>query len=331
VSELLYTEQYHADLDVGVAVRDVWRSFGGFQALRGVDFSAPYGQVTALVGPNGAGKTTLLLILATLLTPDRGEVHVAGLPVTRDPMGVRTRMGWMPDVFGVYDQLRVREYLDFFAQAYWMDKASAAARTNELLPLIHLEEYADKPVHVLSRGQKQRLAMARALVHRPKVLLLDEPASGLDPRSRLELRDTLRGLAAEGVAVLVSSHILSELEEMADRVVFMAGGRAVGEHRLADLARAERVGYRIRALDPEILAKELSRAVDAIGPDGDGGLDASVLAAIAADGVEVGPITEEEAADLLGRLVTAGVRVVAFEPVHSRLESAYLAMTEDRG
>src|SRR5207249_2781966 len=145
--------------------------------------AVPYGQVTALVGPNGAGKTTLLLILATLLTPDRGAVRVAGLDPVADPSGVRARMGWMPDVFGVYDQLKVREYLGFFAAAYWLDRAAAAARSTELLRLTHLEEYADRPVHVLSRGQKQRLAMARALIHRPRVLLLDEPASGLDPRS----------------------------------------------------------------------------------------------------------------------------------------------------
>src|SRR5439155_12805960 len=200
----------------GVVARGVTRRFGPVEALRGLDLEVPYGQVTALVGPNGAGKTTLLLILATLLRPDAGEVRVAGLDPAGDPSGVRARMGWMPDVFGVYDQLRVAEYLAFFAAAYRLDKARAAERTAALLALTHLAEYADRPVHVLSRGQKQRLALGRALVHEPRVLLLDEPASGLDPRSRVELRDLLRGLAAGGAAVLVSSHILTELEEIAD-------------------------------------------------------------------------------------------------------------------
>ncbi len=294
----------------------MWRSFGSVHALNGVRLSVPYGQVTALVGPNGAGKTTLLLILATLLTPDRGDVRVAGLDAVADPTGVRARMGWMPDVFGVYDQLKAGEYLRFFASAYWLGPAEGAARTTELLQLTHLEEFADAPVHVLSRGQKQRLAMARALIHRPKVLLLDEPASGLDPRSRLELRDTLRALAADGVAVLVSSHILTELEEIADRVVLVTAGRTVGEYAMSELARQERVGYRVRATDGAALAAALD---DLAPPDG------------TPETVALPPMSEEEAADLLARLVGAGVRVVAYEPVHSRLESAYLAMTQERG
>jgi ABC-2 type transport system ATP-binding protein len=299
--------------ELGIAVRDVWRSFGPVPALRGVQLSVPYGRVTALVGPNGAGKTTLLLILATLLTADRGDVRVAGLDPVVDPAGVRSRMGWMPDVFGVYDQLTVREYLGFFAAAYWLDRPTGATRTAELLGLIHLEEFANQPVHVLSRGQKQRLAMARALIHQPRVLLLDEPASGLDPRSRLELRDTLRALAGQGVAVLVSSHILSELEEIADRVVLLSAGQTVGEFELAELGREGRVGYRIRATDGPALAA-------ALGDGEDGPAEVSLP-----------PMTEDEAADLLAKVVGAGVRVVAYEPLHSRLESAYLAMTEGRG
>jgi ABC-2 type transport system ATP-binding protein len=297
----------------------VWRHFGVVPALSGVNLSAPYGQVTALVGPNGAGKTTLLLILATLLTPDRGEVAVAGLDPARDPDGVRSRIGWMPDAFGVYDQLTVSEYLGFFADAYRLPRGTAADRVAELLTLIHLTEYAYRPVHVLSRGQKQRLALARALIHRPRVLLLDEPASGLDPRSRVELRDILRGLAAEGAAVLVSSHILTELEEIADRVVFVAGGRTVGEHTMTDLARDTRTAYRVRATDRTALLAAL--AASGVAPSGGEGANG---------GVQLPPMSEDEAADLLAALVGASVRVVAFEPIGSQLESIYLAMTEDR-
>jgi ABC-2 type transport system ATP-binding protein len=222
----------------------------------------------------------------------------------------------MPDAFGVYDQLTVREYLAFFGGAYRIDRPSVEARTADLLTLVHLTEYADRPVHVLSRGQKQRLALTRALVHRPRVLLLDEPASGLDPRSRVELRDILRGLAAQGAAVLVSSHILTELDEIADRVVLVAGGRTVGEHAMADLAAQARTAYRIRATDREALAAALqARGVKPSTVNGS---------------VEVPELAESEAADLLADLVGAGVRVVAFEPLGSNLESVYLAMTEER-
>jgi ABC-2 type transport system ATP-binding protein len=300
----------------GVVVQDVWRSFGSVPALAGMSLTAPYGQVTALVGPNGAGKTTLLLVLASLLRPDSGVACVAGCDPTKDPAGVRAQMGWMPDAFGVYDQLTVREYLAFFGGAYRIDRPTVEARTADLLTLVHLTEYADRPVHVLSRGQKQRLALTRALVHRPRVLLLDEPASGLDPRSRVELRDILRGLAAQGAAVLVSSHILTELDEIADRVVLVAGGRTVGEHAMADLAAQARTAYRIRATDREALAAALqARGVKPSTVNGS---------------VEVPELAESEAADLLADLVGAGVRVVAFEPLGSNLESVYLAMTEER-
>ena len=300
----------------GVVVSEVWRSFGPVPALAGMSLTAPYGQVTALVGPNGAGKTTLLLVLASLLRADRGQAWVAGSDPTADAAGVRAQMGWMPDAFGVYDQLTVREYLSFFGAAYRLDRAAVASRTVDLLALVHLTEYADRPVHVLSRGQKQRLALTRALIHRPRVLLLDEPASGLDPRSRVELRDILRGLADQGAAVLVSSHILTELDEVADRVVLVAGGRTVGEYAMADLAAQARAAYRIRATDQGALATAVQSH----------GLQPSTVNGY----VEVPGLSETEAADLLAALIGAGVRVTAFEPLGSNLESMYLAMTEER-
>jgi ABC-2 type transport system ATP-binding protein len=301
----------------GVLARGVTRRFGQVQAVRGLDLSAPYGKVTALVGPNGAGKTTLLLILATLLAPDSGEVRVAGLDPVTDPAGVRARMGWMPDVFGVYDQLTVREYLSFFAQAYRLGGSVAARRIAETLAVSHLGEYADRPVHVLSRGQKQRLALGRALLHEPTVLLLDEPASGLDPRSRVELRDQLRRLAGTGVAVLVSSHILTELEEVADDVVFITGGRTVEVNDVRQLALTTAVSWRVRATDPAALAVALAQR----------GVPAG---ATTESGTGLPPMTDEQAADLLAGLVADGVRVIAFGPVGSHLESAYLAFTEER-
>jgi ABC-2 type transport system ATP-binding protein len=307
------------DTEFGVLARGVTRAFGPVQALRGLDLTVPYGKVTALVGPNGAGKTTLLLILATLLRPDFGEVRVAGLDPVHDPSGVRARMGWMPDVFGVYEQLTVREYLAFFAAAYRLDRATAEQRISAALGRTHLEDYANRPVHILSRGQKQRLALGRAILHEPPVLLLDEPASGLDPRSRVELRDLLRALAAHGVAVLVSSHILSELEEIADRVVFVTEGRTVDEQDVRELAAAHQSHWRVRATDSDALLAALEqRGIAARGITG------------AAAGAELPPMAEDAAADLLAELVNDGVRVVAFGPAGSHLETAYLAMTRER-
>lgn len=310
--------------DGGLAIeaRGVVRRFGPVEALRSLDLTVPYGQVTALVGANGAGKTTLLLILATLLAPDAGTVRIAGHDALAHPARAREALGWMPDTFGVYDQLTVDEYLAFFADAYGLSKQERPRRIRALLSLVHLEDRLGQPVHALSRGQKQRLGLARALVHRPRVLLLDEPASGLDPRSRIELRDLLRSLAADGVAVLVSSHILSELEEIADRVVLVDRGRTAGDHAMAEITGASaRVRWRIRSLDPEPLAAALDREPD--GPPW-------APAADAAGGAEVGPLTEGEAAALLTRLVAAGVPVSGLAPAGSALESAYLAMTEDR-
>jgi ABC-2 type transport system ATP-binding protein len=305
------------DAEYGIVARGVCRSFGNVHALRGIDFTASYGQVTALVGPNGAGKTTLMLILATLLAADRGEVRVGGIDPMTDPVGVRRQTGWMPDNFGLYDQLTVTEYLEFFAQAYRLDKQRAARRVAETLRATRLVEYSRRPVHVLSRGQKQRLALGRALLHEPRVLLLDEPASGLDPHSRIELRDGLRGLAAAGVAVLVSSHILSELEEIADRIVFVSAGQTAGQYEVGDLAQAGPMPWRVRATD----AAALSLALVGLGVSGATPNDA---------GTVLPPMDEEQAADLLAALVAAGVRVVAFGPVGGHLESAYLALTGDQ-
>ncbi|MQA61810.1 MAG: ATP-binding cassette domain-containing protein [Actinophytocola sp.] len=302
----------------GIVAANVRRTFGDVVAVDDIGLAAPAGCVTALVGPNGAGKTTLLLVLATLLTPDAGQIRVAGYDPVREPREVRARIGWMPDAFGTYDTLTAREVLEFVAAAYRLPRARHTVRARELLALVHLAQFADRPVHVLSRGQKQRLGLARALVHDPAVLLLDEPAAGLDPRSRIELRGILRGLAAEGRAVLVSSHVLAELEETADRVVFVDGGRTVDEHHLADLRPTQRRPWRLRALDQELLLSSLA------------GLGAVITGEPGLAGVEVMLAGDEEAAELVAALVRDGVPIVACAPAAGTLEAAYLEMTEDR-
>jgi len=301
----------------GITTEGVARRFGPVEAVRSIDLTAPPGQVTALVGPNGSGKTTLFLMLATLLAPDNGRIEVGGHDPVTEPDAVRSLLGWSPDVFGVYDNLTVREYLEFFATAYRLPVAERRPRAAELLELIHLSVFADSPVHVLSRGQKQRLGLARALVHRPRVLVLDEPASGLDPRSRVDLRELLRAQADDGVAVLVSSHILADLEEVADRVVFIDGGRTVGEHSVRSLPQSRARPWRLRSLDDTGLVA----ALDAMGMP---------HSAAGPAGVEVSLGADEEAADLLVALIRAGVRVVTLAPSGGDLEAAYLELTEER-
>ncbi len=300
----------------GVVVRGVRRAFGPIEAVRGIDLTAPAGEVTALVGPNGAGKTTLLLVLATLLVPDAGEVSVAGFDPVTESDAVRARMGWAPDVFGLYDNLTAREYLEFVGDAYRLGRTRSRARAGELLTRSGSPSGPTGRCTRCRAGRKQRLGMARALVHDPQVLLLDEPASGLDPRSRVELRDRLRELAAAGVTVLVSSHLLGDLEELADRVVFVDGGATVGEHRLDQLPVGSVLQrWRVRALDTNALVRALEHhAYDFEDPT--------------AAGVDVHLAGDDAAAALLAGLVGDGVPVVAFQPLGGRLEAAYLALTE---
>lgn len=277
-----------AGAEYGVEVTGLRRSFGDVHAVRGVDMTAPYGEVTALVGPNGAGKTTLLLVLATLLAPDAGTVRVAGADPVAEPRAVRARMGWSPDVFGVPDTLTAREYLAVAAAAHRLPAAARRSRPGELLELVGLTPYADRPTRVLSRGQKQRLGLARALVHSPRVLLLDEPAAGLDPRARVELRDLLRSLAADRAAVVVSSHILADLEELADGVVVVEAGRTVAAHRLDELPASLRPRpWRLRALDPALLLGALTRLGVPHGPPGPAGVDVSLAGDAAVAGLEL--------------------------------------------
>jgi ABC-2 type transport system ATP-binding protein len=300
----------------GIVARGVRRTFGTVVAIDSLDLAAPCGQVTALVGPNGSGKTTLLLVLATLLVPDAGTVRVAGFDPVAEPLQVRRRTGWMPDVFGTWETLTCREVLATVADAYRLPRPAARGRIDELLELVHLVDLADRPTQVLSRGQKQRLGLARALVHSPSVLLLDEPASGLDPRSRIELRGIVRELARAGAAVLVSSHVLAELDELADRAVIVARGRSVAVETL-DAPSTQRRAWRIRTLDDALLLAGL----DALGRTHSGPEQ---------DGVEVQIASDTDAAELLAALVRDGVPVVSLQPAGGVLEQAYLAVTQDR-
>jgi ABC-type multidrug transport system ATPase subunit len=296
----------------GIVVSGVRRSFGDVRAVRDVSFEARPGTVTALVGPNGSGKTTLLLMLATLLEPDAGSIRIAGHDPVTEPKAVRALIGWMPDVLGSWASLTVRTTLQITARLYGMDSARAAARAEELVHLIGLGDLADRPTRVLSRGQKQRLSLARSLVHDPQVLLLDEPASGLDPAARVELRVLVRRLAQEGRTVLVSSHVLAELDELADTAVYIEAGASVSAERLARAESRARI-WRIRALDPQSIVPALLSS--GVAPEAVSSDNSGILVSIAG---------EEHSAGILGGLVRAGVAVTSFAPATGDLEHTFL-------
>ena len=309
----------HEGTGAGIVAEGIQRSFGGVQAIRAIDFSAPAGEVTALIGPNGSGKTTLLLILASLLAPDAGSVRINGYDPLAQPGEVRAAVGWMPDTLGTWESLTAMEILTTVGAFYGLDRPAASGRAAELLDTVHLSEYADQPARVLSRGQQQRLSLARALIHDPSVLLLDEPASGLDPGSRVDLRVLLRRLAAEGKTVVVSSHVLSELDEMADRAVFVARGETVKTQSLAD-AGAQARWYTVRALN----TGSLLRAIDAQQLEYRQPTDQQ------RPHVQIRLAGEAAAAELLRSLVLAGVGITAFAPAAGALEETYMSLDTDR-
>ena len=203
------------------------KNYGSFPALKGLSLEIPDGALHGFVGPNGAGKTTTMRILATLMKPTSGTAFVDGTDVVKDGQKARKLVGYMPDFFGVYDSLKCWEYLDFYARCYRIGAEERKKMTRQLLELVQLEEKEDEYVDALSRGMKQRLCLARSLIHDPKLLILDEPASGMDPRARAEMKGILRTLREMGKTVLISSHILPELAEMCDSLTILDHGELV--------------------------------------------------------------------------------------------------------
>ena len=299
------------------------KRYDGTLAVAGVDLAVEAGEIFGLVGPNGAGKTTTLRILATLLMPSAGTAEIGGYSVTRNPDEVRRVLGFMPDAFGVYDDMKVWEYLDFFARCYGIDAPARRRMIGDLLDLVDLSDKRDAYVQNLSRGMQQRLCLAHALVHDPDVLLLDEPASGLDPRARVELRELLRELRTLGKTILISSHILPELEELCTSVAIVDRGQVLAQGRVSDIERRLRFGAVLRV---RLLAEgtELEAARDRFAADAE-----VASAVILEDGtIELGFRGDDAAsARLLAASVAAGMPIVSFARAASDLEELFLQVT----
>jgi ABC-2 type transport system ATP-binding protein len=297
-------------------------------AVAGIDMVVGPGEIYGLVGPNGAGKTTTMKILATLLAPTAGEALVCGIPVTEDPIEVRRRIGYMPDFYGVYDDLRVWEYLDFFARCYRVPAARRGPMISELLEIVGLGPKRDAYVEALSRGMRQRLCLAHTLVHDPQLLILDEPASGLDPRARVEMREILRELRGMGKTILVSSHILPELGELCTSVGIIDRGQLLRSGKLEDIERSLRATALLR-IDLLADADEVAAVIDRLGTE------TGVTSVMTMDTpagqparLEVGFDGDaEQQARLLAALVAEGHRISGFSQATSGLEELFLQVT----
>ena len=296
--------------------------YGSTVAVRDLSFSIPQGEVFGFIGPNGAGKTTTIKVLATLLEPERGRVHIGKFDVIRNPHQVRRHIGYMPDFFGVYEDLTVNEYLHFFAAAYRLDHAKRRSVVDDVLALTDLTDKRDSPVDALSRGMKQRLGLARVLVHDPDLLLLDEPASGLDPRARIEMRELLKELRNMGKTVLISSHILHELSQVCTRIGIVEAGRMVAQGSLDDIYRQlglRRVVHVQLANESDALLQKIKAipGIESVEKD----IDRIAL-----------HVREEDMAleDLLQAIIACGARVRMFQPEAMDMETAFMKLTEGK-
>ena len=304
-----------------IAVENLTKVYGKRKALDNVSFVVPEGEIFGFVGPNGAGKTTTLRILAALLEPTSGSAFIDGADVSKQPERVHSRLGYMPDFFGVYDQLTVGEYLDFYASCYRQPRQRRKVVVDNLLELVDLADRRNQSVDTLSRGLKQRVCLARALVHDPAVLLLDEPASGLDPRARVEMREILKELRSMGKTIVISSHILPELTELCTMIGIIDQGRMRAVGAVQDVIQQLTSGRRLRigvlgknTAAVALLSKLAAvRQVEVV----DGEIEAAY------DGDEV------TAADILQALTAARIRVSEFSPLVGGLEDAFLRATSE--
>jgi len=305
-----------------VDIQELSVVYGKQVAVRNLSLTIPRGEVFGFIGPNGAGKTSTIKVLATLLKPTAGTVRVLGNDVIHAPQDVRRHIGYVPDSFGIYEDLSVVEYLSFFAAAYRIEWEKRAGTVRDVLALTDLSNKMESPVDALSRGMKQRLGIARILLHDPQLLLLDEPASGLDPRARIELRELLKELQRMGKTILVSSHILHELSQFCTRIGIIEAGELVAEGSLSDIYRKldlkRTVHVQVSNLAPLLLAG--IRRVPGI-------TSVEELPDRLAIQVREDELAMEDLLDALHRL---GARIRMFQPEAMDMETAFMKLTEGK-
>ena len=305
-----------------LVIEHLRKEYKNLVALDDLSFTLEPGDIFGFIGPNGAGKTTTIRMVATLLVPTSGTAYVDGIDVTRYPDEVRSLMGYMPDFFGVYDDVKVWEYLDFFAAAYRIPKTQRAQVINDVLELTDLTVKRDSYVEELSRGMKQRLCLAKTLVHDPKLLLLDEPASGLDPRARIELKELLKALRDMGKTILISSHILPELADFCNKIGIIEKGKMLlfgGVNEILRQINGGR-GVRVRLAEGDDLDKatEVLQAIPGVN-------------SVNRDGREIEVTLDHEQAQqhtLLAALITAGFRVESCAETQLNLEDLFMTVTQ---
>ncbi len=296
------------------------KEYDDLVAVNDIEVVIPAGEIYGLIGPNGAGKTSTIRMACGLLEPTTGRVFVNDVNVHHDPERAQEFIGYLSDFFSVYEELKVWEYLDYFAHAYKMAENEIPGRIDEVIGQVSLEVKRDQMIKGLSRGMKQRLGIARAVIHRPKVLLLDEPASGLDPKARLDLRNLLRALGDQGTTILISSHILTELEGFCTSIGLMEKGAMVRSGKIEQIVAAESQHRVVRLAwlgDAEALIKTRI----------EGSAKVTGLLVSGAEGVFKFAGSEEELAALLADLVAGGVRVVSFGEVKQTVEDLYMKLS----
>jgi ABC-2 type transport system ATP-binding protein len=302
-----------------IELRGLTKRYGNLTAVDNIAFRIERGDAFGFVGPNGAGKTTTIRMLATLLSPDAGAASINGHDVTRDPEAVRACVGYMPDFFGVYDDMKVWEYLDFFAAAYRVPRHQRPGLIRDVLDLTDLAGKRDDYVEALSRGMKQRLCLAKTLIHDPEVLLLDEPASGLDPRARIEIRELLQELVKMDKTILISSHILPELAELCNKIGIIEGGKLVLAGDVREISAQLAGGTRLIVQ----CADRLDEACAFLGR-----CPGVLRAEVAQERVEaVYQGAPGEHHRVLTALVQAGFQVQSFSEEEANLETLYMRLT----
>jgi ABC-2 type transport system ATP-binding protein len=305
-----------------IRVEHLHMEYGDTVALENLDLEIAEGEVFGLIGPNGAGKTTLIRILATLLEPTYGSVHIGGVDALANPLGVHPLIGYMSDFFSLYENMRVWEYLDHFARCYGIDSSRRDKLIDEALELVSLEVRRDSEINELSRGMRQRVCFAKSLLHEPKLLLLDEPASGLDPAGRLEFRELLKQLHAMGRTILISSHILTEMTEYCTSIGIMEQGKLLKAGRVGDILREMQSGLRLKIEvheDHERLRAMLSGHPSIASTTADNGS----IECVWRDGRDRLPQLHRD-------IVAAGLPLVSFAVVEDNLEDLYMRISGHR-